>query len=153
MNQHNHHSYIIATSYSMNQHNHHQRHQHYKSYKHGQTKRMPQFLLQVQSSHVSHLMVFDMDKNTPQIPLFFSFQILASVPNINIDFHIIDEKASTCIMLKTICQKLGSSKLNPFDIMLRAYDMHPSTLIGIYLSFPVKLARKSMLMCIEVLYS
>jgi len=96
-------------------------------------------------------MVFDLDKATPQFPSSITFQILISIQSINIHHCIIDEGASTCIMPKFVRKKLGYSQLKPSDITLRAYDGCPSTLVSLYPSVPVKLARKTVLIDIEVL--
>ena len=54
-------------------------------------------------------------------------------------------------MSKNVWQKLGSPELKPFVIILRAYDGHPSTLIGLYQNFLVFLAGKTVHIDIEVL--
>jgi len=54
-------------------------------------------------------------------------------------------------MSKFLWKNLGSPELKPYDITLRAYDRHPSAPVGLYPSVLVKLARKLVLIDIEVL--
>ena len=54
------------------------------------------------------MMAFDLDKATPRIPSNVAFQIPISVQNITIHQCVIDEGASTCIISKNVCQKLGA---------------------------------------------
>lgn len=46
---------------------------------------------------------------------------------------------------------MGSPELKPSDIILRAYDEHPSTRLGLYKSFQYSWLEKTMLIDIEVL--
>jgi hypothetical protein len=64
---------------------------------------------------------------------------------------IIDEGASTCIMSKTVWQKLGSPELTPSAITLRAYDGRPSSPEGLLQNVPVELGGKTILIDIEVI--
>jgi hypothetical protein len=64
---------------------------------------------------------------------------------------IINEGASTCIMSKTVWQKLGSPDLVPSTITLRAYDGRPSSLEGIFQNVPIELGGKTILIEIEVI--
>ena len=54
-------------------------------------------------------------------------------------------------MSKNVWQKLGSPKLKPSVIALRAYDSHPSTPVGLYQNVPIFLAGKTVHIDIEVL--
>jgi hypothetical protein len=62
---------------------------------------------------------------------------------------IIDEGASTCIMSKIVWQKLGSPKLIPSAITLRAYDRQPSSPEGLFQNVLVELEGKNIFIDIE----
>ena len=70
----------------------------------------------------TRLITFDLDSGEPRLPALIAFQILVKIRNITVHRCIIDEGASTCIMSKTVWQKLGSPELIPSAITLRAYD-------------------------------
>jgi hypothetical protein len=70
----------------------------------------------------THLITFDLDSGEPHLPTLIVFQIPVKIRNIIVHRCIIDEGASTCIMSKSIWQKLGSPKLIPSTITLRTYD-------------------------------
>jgi hypothetical protein len=70
----------------------------------------------------TRLITFDLDSREPRLPTLISFQIPVKIRNITVHRCIIDEGASTCIMSKIVWQKLGSLKLIPSTITLRAYD-------------------------------
>jgi hypothetical protein len=70
----------------------------------------------------TQLITFDLDSGEPRLPTLVAFQIPVKIQNIIVHRCIIDEGASTCIMSKTIWQKLGSPELIPSAITLRAYD-------------------------------
>jgi hypothetical protein len=70
----------------------------------------------------THLITFHLDSGEPCLPALVSFQIPVKIWNITVHHCIIDEGASTCIMSKTIWQKLGSPELIPSAITLRSYD-------------------------------
>jgi hypothetical protein len=71
--------------------------------------------------------------------------------NITVHRCIIDEGASTCIMSKTVWQKLGSLELIPSAITLQAYDRRPSSPEGLFQNVPVELGGKTILINIEVI--
>ena len=77
-------------------------------------------------------MYFHLDKANPRLPSMVNFQIPVSVQNINIQWCVIDEGASTCIMWKNVLQKLRSPKLKPSVITLKAYDGCPLTPASLY---------------------
>jgi hypothetical protein len=54
-------------------------------------------------------------------------------------------------MSKTVWQKLGSLKLIPSTITLRAYDGRPSSPEGLFQNVPVELGGKTILIDIEVI--
>jgi hypothetical protein len=54
-------------------------------------------------------------------------------------------------MSKSVWQKLGSLKLMPSAITLRAYDARPSSLEGLFQNVPVELGGKTILIDIEVI--
>jgi hypothetical protein len=70
----------------------------------------------------TRLITFDLDSGEPRLPALIAFQIPVKIRNITVHRCIIDEGASTCIMSKTVWQKLGSPELIPSAITLRAYD-------------------------------
>jgi hypothetical protein len=70
----------------------------------------------------TRLITFDLDSGEPHLPALITFQIPVKIWNITVHRCIIDEGASTCIMSKSVWQKLGSPKLIPSAITLRAYD-------------------------------
>jgi hypothetical protein len=80
-----------------------------------------------------------------------SFQIPVKIWNITIHRCIIDEGASTYIMSKSVWQKLGSPKLIPSAITLRAYDRWPSSPEGLFQNVPIELRGKTILIDIEVI--
>jgi hypothetical protein len=73
------------------------------------------------------------------------------IQNITVHRCIIDEGESTCIMSKTVWQKLSSHELIPSAITLRAYDGRPSSPEGIFQNVPVELEGKTILIDIEVI--
>lgn len=98
----------------------------------------------------SHLLVFDLDKDIPQLASIVSFHILVLVQKINIHHCIFNEGASTCIMSKSIWKKLGFPKLKPSNNTLREYDGPPYAPVRFHHSVPVQLVRKIVLFDIEV---
>jgi hypothetical protein len=97
----------------------------------------------------TRLITFDLDNREPRLPVLVAFQILVKIQNIMVHRCIIDEDASTCIMSKIVWKKLGSPKLVPSTITLRAYDDRPSSPEGLFQNVPVKLGRKTILIDIE----
>jgi len=74
----------------------------------------------------SRLIAFDLDKSEPRLPSSVAFHIPVTIRNLNVHRCIIDEGASTCIMSSFVWKKLGSPKLTPSTISLKAYDDCPS---------------------------
>jgi hypothetical protein len=70
----------------------------------------------------TRLITFNLDSSKPHLPALVAIQISVKIRNIIVHRCIIDEGASTCIMSKTVWQKLGSSEVIPSAITLRAYD-------------------------------
>jgi hypothetical protein len=70
----------------------------------------------------TRLITFDLDSGEPRLPALIAFQIPVKIRNITVHRCIIDEGASTCIMSKTVWQKLGSLELIPSAITLLSYD-------------------------------
>jgi hypothetical protein len=70
----------------------------------------------------TQLITFDLDSGEPCLPTVIAFQIPVKIWNITVYQCIIDEGASTCIMSKSVWQKLGSPKLIPSTITSRSYD-------------------------------
>ena len=99
----------------------------------------------------TRLMDFDLDKAMSRLPSMVAFQILVSVHNITTHRCVIYDDASTCIMSKNVWQKLWSPEIKPSVITLRAYDGRPSTPVDIYQNVLIYLARKTVLIEIEVL--
>jgi hypothetical protein len=80
----------------------------------------------------TRLITFHLDREDPRLPSLVAFQIPVKIRNIIVHRCIIDEGASTYIMSKTVWQQLGSPKLIPSTITLRAYDGRPSQPEGMY---------------------
>jgi hypothetical protein len=99
----------------------------------------------------TRLITFDLDSCEPRLPAAVAIQIPVKIRNITVHRCIIDEGASTCIMSKTVWQKLGSPDLLPSAITLRAYDGRPSSPEGLFQNVPVELGGKTILIDIEVI--
>jgi hypothetical protein len=99
----------------------------------------------------TRIITFDLDSCEPRLPAAVAIQIPIKIWNITVHRCIIDEGASTCIMSKTVWQKLGSPELLPSAITLRAYDGRPSSPEGIFQNVPVELGGKTILIDIEVI--
>ena len=84
------------------------------------------------------------------MPSTIAFQILVSIKNLVMHQCIVDEGESTCVMSTLVWQKLGSPILQPSSTTIRAYDGHPSKAQGILPHVPITLARKIVLIDIEV---
>jgi len=63
---------------------------------------------------------------------------------------VIDEGASTCMMSTKIWKELGSPSLVPSTIKLGACDGQPSQSQGLYQNLPISLARKQILIDVDV---
>ena len=85
------------------------------------------------------------------MPSTISFQIPVSIQNLVVHRCIVDEGASTCVMSTLVWQKLGSPILQPSSTTLRAYDGHPTKAQRILPHVPITLARKTVLIDIEVI--
>jgi hypothetical protein len=99
----------------------------------------------------TRLITFDLDSCEPRLPTLVAIQIPVKIGNIIVHWCIIDEGASTCIMSKTVWQKLGSPELIPSAITLRAYDGRPSSPEGLFQNVPIELRGKTILIDIEVI--
>jgi hypothetical protein len=99
----------------------------------------------------TRLITFNLDSCEPRLPAAVAIQIPVKIWNITIHRCIIDEGESTCIMSKTVWQKLGSPELIPSTITLRAYDGRPSSPEGLFQNAPVELGGKTILIDIEVI--
>jgi hypothetical protein len=99
----------------------------------------------------TRLITFDLDSCEPRLPTAVAIQIPVKIRNITVHQCIIDEGASTCIMSKTVWQKLGSPDLLPSTITLRTYDGRPSSPEGLFQNVPVELGGKTILIDIEVM--
>jgi hypothetical protein len=99
----------------------------------------------------TRLITFDLDSYEPRLPAAVSIQIPVKIRNITVHQCIIDEGASTCIMSKTVWQKLGSPELIPSAITLRAYEGRPSSPKGLFQNVPIELGGKTILIDIEVI--
>jgi hypothetical protein len=99
----------------------------------------------------TRVITFDLDSCEPRLPAAVAIQIPVKIQNITVHRCIIDEGESTCIMSKTVWQKLGSPELLPSAITLRAYDGRPSSLEGLFQNVPVELGGKTILIDIEVI--
>jgi hypothetical protein len=99
----------------------------------------------------TRLITFDLDSEEPHLPSLVAFQIPVKIQNIMVHQCIIDEGASTCIMSKTVWQKLGSSELVPSAITLISYDGRSSSPEELFQNVPIELGRKTILIDIEVI--
>ena len=66
-------------------------------------------------------MIFDLENFTPRLPHQMAFQILVIVKNKRIFSIVVDEGASTCIMLLKCCKSLGSPTINQSPTILKAF--------------------------------
>jgi hypothetical protein len=99
----------------------------------------------------TQLITFDLDNCEPRLPAAVAIQIPVKIRNITVHRCIIDEGASTCIMSKSVWQKLGSPELLPSAITLRAYDGRSASPEGIFQNVPIELGGKTVLIDIEVI--
>jgi hypothetical protein len=99
----------------------------------------------------TRLITFDLDNCDPRLPAAVAIQIPVKIRNIIVHRCIIDEGASTCIMSKSVWQKLGSPELLPSAITLRAYDGRSASPEGIFQNVPIELGGKTVLIDIEVI--
>jgi hypothetical protein len=99
----------------------------------------------------TRLITFKLDSCEPHLPALVAIQIPVKIQNITVHRCIIDESASTCIMSKTVWQKIGSPELIPSAITLRAYDGQPSSPDGLFQNVPMELGGKTILIDIEVI--
>jgi hypothetical protein len=99
----------------------------------------------------TRLITFDLDSCEPRLPALVAIHIPVKIRNITVHRCIIDEGASTCIMSKTVWQKLGSLEFIPSAIKLQAYDGRPSSPEGLFQNVPVELGGKTVLIHIEVI--
>jgi hypothetical protein len=99
----------------------------------------------------TQLITFDLDNEEPHLPTLISFQILVKIWNIIVHRCIIDEGTSTCIMSKSVWNKLGSPELIPSSITLRSYDRRSSSPEGLFQNVPIELGGKTILIDIEVI--
>jgi hypothetical protein len=99
----------------------------------------------------TRLITFDLDNCEPRLPAAVAIQIPVKIQNITVHRCIIDEGASTCIMSKSVWQKLGSPELLPSAITLRAYDGRSASPEGIFQNVPIELGGKTVLINIEVI--
>jgi hypothetical protein len=91
----------------------------------------------------TRLITFDLDNCEPRLPAAVAIQIPVKIRNITVHLCIIDEGASTCIMSKSVWQKLGSPELLPSAITLRAYDGRSASPEGIFQNVPIELGGKN----------
>jgi len=76
----------------------------------------------------SNLIIFDLENSTPRLPHQMALQILVLVKSRPCFQTVIDEGASTCIMLIQCWRSLGSPTLNQSPTILKAFDgrgFHP----------------------------
>jgi hypothetical protein len=99
----------------------------------------------------TRLITFNLDNCEPRLPAAVAIHIPVKIRNITVHRCIIDEGASTCIMSKSVWQKLGSPELLPSAITLRAYDGRSAYPEGIFQNVPIELGGKTILIDIEVI--
>ena len=88
------------------------------------------------------IMNFDLDKGELRLPSSVAFQVLVTIKNIIIHWCSIDEGASMCVVSSNVWKRMGSPKIVPSSIALRAYDGIPSQPYELYQNVPIKLGGK-----------
>jgi hypothetical protein len=88
----------------------------------------------------------------PSLPYHVTFQIVMAYPTKNFTQNIfctvVDEGASTCVMLLACWKAIGQPILSPSPTLLTAFNGRSFRPHGIIPSFPMKLGGKTM--CVEV---
>ena len=107
-------------------------------------------MLNVVDPSKSRLIIFDLDQGEPRMPSFVAFQVPVTIQNSVIHRCIINEGESTCVMPTFVWQKLGSPTLQPSTTALHAYNGQATQLQGVLMNVPIKLAKKIVLIDIEV---
>ena len=99
------------------------------------------------------LIVFDFEKvKLPTLPASVSFQILVSIKNIIVQLWcIIDEGASTYVLIASDGKQLGSPNLSPSTISICACDSHPPHPLCLYRKYPITIVDKIILIGIEAI--
>ena len=95
-------------------------------------------------------MVFDLENLTPRLPHQMAFQIPVLVKNRHLFRTVIDEGASTSIMLIQCWKSLGSPTLNQSPMILKAFDgrgFHP---FGILQDLSIEIEGKTVNLDVEV---
>ena len=91
------------------------------------------------------------NQNIPPPLASVAFQIPVKIWNANASHCIIHEGASTFVMSASIWKKLGSPKLDPSTITLRAWDGHSSQPIWGFRNCLITLAGKTVCVDVEVI--
>lgn len=97
-----------------------------------------------------NLIIFGLEDSTPRLPHQMTFQIPVLVKNIPCFRTVIDEGASTCIMLIQCWKLIGSPTLNQSPTILKAFDGQGFHLFGILQDLPIRFEDKTVNLDVEV---
>jgi hypothetical protein len=90
----------------------------------------------------------------PHLPYHVVFQIVVAHPTKtftwNIFYMVVDEGASTCVMLLACWKAIGQPELSPSPTLLTVFDSRSFRPHGIIPSFPVQLGGKTVCVKVEV---
>jgi hypothetical protein len=98
------------------------------------------------------MIVFDPTDHKPRLPHCVIFQIVVVYAKKSLTWNIfhtmVDEGASTCMMLLACWKAIGQPEFSPSPTLLTAFDGQYFKPHGIIASFPMQLEGKTM--CVEV---
>ena len=97
-----------------------------------------------------NLIIFDLENSTPRLPHQMDFQIPVIVKNMPVHRTVIDEGASTCIMLIQCWRSLGSPSLNQSPTILKAFDGRGFRPFGILQDLRIEVEGKTVSLDVEV---
>jgi hypothetical protein len=98
----------------------------------------------------TNLIIFDLEEHIPRLPPQLAFQIQVVVKNKNICRTVIDESASTCVMLVTCWKSIGSPPLIESHNTLKAFNGSNFKPYGVLPSLSIMLEGKSVNVEVEV---
>jgi hypothetical protein len=105
----------------------------------------------IETCNMGTIMLYTTDLK-PRLPYHIAFQIVVAHPTKtftrNIFCTMVDEGASTCVMLLACWKAIGQTALSPSPTLLTAFDIRSFRPHGIVPSFPMKLGGKTM--CVKV---
>jgi hypothetical protein len=98
----------------------------------------------------TNLIIFDLEDHIPRIPPQLSFQIQVFVENKNICRTVINEGASTCVMLVTCWKAIGSPSLTESHNTLKDFNGTGIKPYGVLASLSITLEGKEVNVEVEV---